>query len=236
MSIAPPGSVVVLLPSVNATTTLQGLSLSAICWSTASRRRIALSVFSTSNQRSFQFVQTGQNIVLLGQFQGISNDCVCGVQAYLRGRVCVLAYLAHDFNSPRQMALQRRRVALQQFPAGFVVSGLELRRSQSGIYLRLTDFASLCRCPNSWICQQGRNDLFVFGFLDGLSPPFHVWFSPVFVCLVTVIGITLIASTRALILRYIPDPGNHAFGGLDLTGKDGLLDARGRGFSGIQAL
>lgn len=134
------------------------------------------------------------------------------------------------------MALQRRRVALQQFPAGFIVSGLELRRSQSGIYLRLTDFASLCRCPNSWICQQGRNDLFVFGFLDGLSPPFRVWFSPVFVCLVAAIGIILIASTRALLLWYVSDRGDGTFWNINFSGKDIIFNAGGNGFCYINAL
>lgn len=69
MSIAPPGSVVVLLPSINVTATRAGRCRSANAWRVSSLRRIALSVFYTSNQRFFQFVNPLQNILSFIKFK-----------------------------------------------------------------------------------------------------------------------------------------------------------------------
>lgn len=63
MSIAPPGSVVVLLPSMNVTATRAGLLWSAKAWSAASRREIELFSFITS-YRALQLIQTGHNVIL----------------------------------------------------------------------------------------------------------------------------------------------------------------------------
>lgn len=88
---APPGVVTVAVPLVKWITTWAGRFLSAICWSTVSRRKVELFSVITS-QGFFQFVQTGQNIRCFGQLQAVGQDSTGRRYAGLG----VLPFVLHD--------------------------------------------------------------------------------------------------------------------------------------------